>query len=350
MTAARAWLVPCLVTLCLFAAACRREEAVVVYVSADEAVARPLLASFTERTGIPVAPLFDTEATKTTGLAQRLRAEANRPRADVFWSSEIAQTIALTREGVFETMHSPALDSWPAAFRDPEGRWYAFAARARVIAYSTDRVSPDDVPKTWMALVRERWRGRVAMADPRFGTTRTHMGAMRAHWNATAMPGFFAAWLDGLAENRVRVVTSGNSGVIEAIEAGEADVGMTDTDDVWAAQARGAHIGLVYPRHAVEDAMRGGGTLLIPNTVAVVRGTTHADSARALVEFLLSPDGERLLMRSDSRNIPLGPTLADEAAALRPPDPLDIDWGAASDATDAAVKQAMAALAPRESR
>jgi len=333
-------------TICLLASACGRNEAVVVYVSADESVARPLLATFTEETGIAVTPLFDSEATKTTGLAQRLRAERDRPKADVFWSSEIASTVALAREGVLVSTRSDQLDAWPAEFRDAEHRWYAFAARARVIAYSTERVSDAEVPTTWIDLVRERWRGRIAMADPRFGTTRTHMGALKAYWGQTAIPGFFGAWIDGLHENNIRVVTSGNSGVVEAIATGEADIGMTDSDDVWAAQARGVKIGLVYPRSAVELDRPGGGTALIPNTVGLVAGTAREESARRLVEFLVSPRAERLLMASASKNVPLGPSLHVESAALAPPDPMVVDWLQACDATESAVRDALRVLAP----
>jgi len=76
-------------------AACDGRNEVVVYTSADEQVARPVFERFERETGIAVVPKFDTEATKTTGLANVLRAEATRPRADVFWSNEQAAVVAL---------------------------------------------------------------------------------------------------------------------------------------------------------------------------------------------------------------------------------------------------------------
>jgi iron(III) transport system substrate-binding protein len=328
--------------------ACSEQPSVVVYVSADESVARPILAAFEARTGIRVDPVFDTEATKTTGLANRLREERNRPRADLFWSSENVQTIRLAEEGVLAEAHSPALDAWPADAKDPSSRWFAFAARARVIVYSTERVPERDRPTTWMELVQDRWAGRVAMADPRFGTTRTHMGVLASVWERRMMPGYFDAWLQGLRENRVALLTSGNGGVVEAIAEGQFDIGMTDTDDVWGAQRRGLKVDLIYPRHALASDEPKGGTLLIPNTCALVARPVGDDgdgsAALQLLEYLLSPEVERALLASDSRNIPLGPALATEAAAVLPPDALEVDWSKAAAASDAAADRAARVL------
>ena len=116
------------------------QPAVVVYVSADEQVARPVLEAFTARTGIPVKPLFDTEATKTTGLANRLRRESDRPIADVFWSSEPFAVEQLASEGILAAPEGDALADHPAAWRHPDHRWYGFGGRARVIVYHPERL------------------------------------------------------------------------------------------------------------------------------------------------------------------------------------------------------------------
>src|ERR1051325_239877 len=73
---------------------------VVIYCSVDEEFARPLLAEFEKRSNITVQAQYDTEAGKTTGLVERLRAERQHPRADVFWSSEVFGTIELAEQGV----------------------------------------------------------------------------------------------------------------------------------------------------------------------------------------------------------------------------------------------------------
>ncbi|MHC4356102.1 MAG: extracellular solute-binding protein, partial [Planctomycetota bacterium] len=116
---------------------------VVLYCSVDQEVAEPIIAEFEEQTGIDVLARFDTEASKTAGLVRRIRAEAASPVADVFWSSEIFHTIRLARENLLAPYDSDATSDWPALYADPNGRWYGFALRARVIAYSMERVSAE---------------------------------------------------------------------------------------------------------------------------------------------------------------------------------------------------------------
>jgi len=317
---------------------------VVLYVSADEHIAREVIQKFEQQSGIVVNMVGDTEARKTTGLVQRLQSEASQPQADVFWSSEVFMTIDLAEEGLLAPFESPKVAEWPMQWRDAERRWYGIAARARVIVYSPDRVPADMIPKTWMDLTQSRFKDRIVMADPRFGTTGGHLGAMKLHWDREVIPGYFNAWLEGLAENNIRLLPSGNAGVVEAVARGEADVGMTDTDDLWAAQARGLKVELVYARHSSDAEEPEAGTLLIPNTVAMVKGGPNPERARQLMEFLLSEQVERLLAESDSRNVPLRPELASLFPDLRVPDPLRIDFKLAADLRGNAVRSAMQIL------
>lgn len=338
------------VLLLTILAGCSRDgPPVVLYVSADEHVARQVIERFEARTGIRVRMVSDTEATKTGGLVERLRAERDHPQADVFWSSEVFLTIALAAEGLLEEHLSDATVEWPAEWRDRRRLWYGFAARARVIAYATARVSAAEAPTTWMDLTRARWKGRIVMADPRFGTTGGHLGAMKAYWDRKVMPGYYEAWLEGLADNGVRLLPSGNAGVVRAVGSGEADIGLTDTDDVWAAQARGRKVGLVYARHDVEDGP-GTGTLLIPNTVARIRGGPNPEGAARLIDHLLSEEVERFLAESESHNIPVRAGVAAQFESYRVPDPLEIDLERAANLRNEAIDLAMKYLSGAAAR
>lgn len=319
-------------------AGCDLRPSVTVYASADEAVARPVFERFERETGIRVDAKFDTEATKTTGLANALRAERGRPRADVFWSNEMAANVALAAEGVTRRLPESALprdatDGHPARWRAADGTWLALAGRARVVVYAPDRV--DSPPTAWTSLLAPRWKGRIAMADPRFGTTRGHLGAMKAYWDANAMPGYFEAFAEGLAENRPLVLTSGNAGVVDAVARGEADVGLTDTDDVLAAQARGLKVAMAFPRHAFDASREGGGTYVIANTVAAVADCPHPAQAAAFIRWFASAAVERELADMPSKHAPLVSPARDGDLAV--PDPLRVDPQAAAAAADAAV-------------
>ena len=110
--------------LCLLAGGCWSASGpeVVVYTALDEEFSKPILDDFTAATGVAVQPKFDTESTKTVGLANAIIAERNRPRCDVFWNNEILNTLRLKRRGLLEAYYPPIAESYPAMVRsDPSG-------------------------------------------------------------------------------------------------------------------------------------------------------------------------------------------------------------------------------------
>lgn len=291
---------------------------VVVYSGVDDPILRLVTDAFTARAGIRVRIVGDTEATKTTGLVERLLAERASPRCDVWWSSEAMGTIRLVREGLLEPYRSPTesrvAGGWPAGLMGPivDGapEWYGFACRARVIAFDTRDLKADEAPRSLQALTDPKWKGRVGMARPQFGTTRSQMAALVADCG----PGELREWLRAMKAGGLRLY-DGNSAVVRAIAQGEIDVGLTDTDDVWAARREGWPVGASFEAPTDDEAgLCSRGPMLIPNTVALVRGAPHGPEARALIDFLLGEEAERILADSDSHNLPVardpGPSLS----------------------------------------
>ena len=286
----------------------RETSKVTVYVSADEYVARDVFRLFTQRTGIEVLWVGDTEASKTTALVQRLQREKTNPVADVFWSSEIIGTIQLANADILTPHHSVSADAWPGQHRDENYLWFGFSPRARVIAYDPDRTNRSELPKLW-------WEyGSAAMADPRFGTTGTHLAVM------ATFPDKYEQFIQSTIG---KPLLGGNAATVRSVIDGAAEFAMTDSDDVHAAKEQGASIEMYYPRH---HNMKGGGTLLIPNTVAIIRGCDHPKLAAKFVDFMLSDDVAVLLAKSSSHNIPLQPHIANQFPLLNVDDPLDIDF------------------------
>ena len=113
-----------------------RGEEVVVYVSQDEEHARPVLADFEKETGIKVDARYDTENSKTVALVCALIDEKSDPLADVYWNNELATTVKLKDHGVLDKYDVPNAATIPAAFKDPDGCWVGFAARALAIDFS----------------------------------------------------------------------------------------------------------------------------------------------------------------------------------------------------------------------
>src|SRR4030095_2035084 len=140
---------PCGITLLHLATAvvvtlagCRSSEpprnasrTVTIYVSTDRVFSEPVLHDYERRSGVRVNAVYDTEETKSTGLANRLIAEKTRPQADVFWSNEPVRTLVLKRNGVLTPYKSPSADAISVSFKDPDGSWTGFSARMRVIAF-----------------------------------------------------------------------------------------------------------------------------------------------------------------------------------------------------------------------
>lgn len=218
-----------------------------------------------------------------------------------------------------------------------------------MIVYDPDVLDPEEAPDRWTALTDPRFRDAIVMADPRFGTTRGHLGAMSVYWNRTAMPGYYTAWLEGLAENGVRMLPGGNAATVDAVVRGEAILGLTDTDDVTAARAKGLRVSAIAPRHGLEGEA-GGGTMLIPNAAGVVAGGPNPLGAVELLAFLASADVEARLYASPSRNIPV----AHPKIKIDPSDqilePLNVGIAETAAAMDAAVAQAMSQLDPERIR
>ena len=223
----------------------RTDRRVVCYTSADSVYARVVFAAFTKATGIRVDAVLDTEATKTTGLVQRLMTEHEAPtprtRCDVWWSSEPFGTIRLARAGVLEETAAPRAEEhmkphggWPAHLRAPDRSWYGFGSRARVFVYNTRFVQAAEVPRTLGGLLRPEFKGRIAIARPQFGTTRGHFAAV-VHRFAQRRS---SAGLTALKANGARVL-DGNASVVSAVARGECRIGLTDTDDVFAGQREG---------------------------------------------------------------------------------------------------------------
>ena len=181
---------------------------VVVYTALDTEFSEPILHDFSQKTGITASPKFDTESTKTVGLATEIIAESGRPRCDVFWNNEILNTLRLEQKGLLVAYHPPVADNYPAMYRSPKGFWHGFAARARVLVVNTKLVPKDQRPTSILDLTAAKWRGRCGMGKPLVGTTATHAACLFATWGPERAEQFFQRMKD----NQVQIL-SGNKDV-----------------------------------------------------------------------------------------------------------------------------------------
>jgi iron(III) transport system substrate-binding protein len=306
-------------------------DEVVVYTALDRQFSEPILSDFTARTGITVSAVYDTESTKTVGLTNRIRAEANRPRCDVFWNNEILNTLRLKDEGLLQPCDSANGNAYPRQDRDPAGYWYGFAARARVLIVNTDLVRPKEYPTSVYALADPKWKGRTAIAKPLFGTTASHVACLFAVLGQQPA----ADLLDAMKANDVQIA-AGNKACAELVGAGRLAFALTDTDDAVAERDAGRPVQIVFPDAGAGEP----GTLLLPNTLALVRGCPHPEAGRRLIDYLLSPAVEGRLAAGPSAQIPLHPAASTRSrvAGLATVRTMNVDFAHAARVFPAASK------------
>ncbi|MCK5578357.1 MAG: extracellular solute-binding protein [Planctomycetes bacterium] len=313
--------------------ACSRtpEGEVVIYTALDEIFSRPILDDFEKSTGIKVKMLTDTEATKTVGLVNRLIAEKDHPQADVFWNNEIGRTLALKQKGVLAPYFSPAAQTIPAHFKDPEGYWTGFAARARVILYNTDLIKEDEAPSSIFALTRPVYRGKVAIAKPLFGTTATHAAVLFAVLGEAKAKKYF---MDLKANDCI--VAAGNAMARNMVMNGEVPICLTDTDDANGALLKNKPVRMIYPDQGRTDI----GTLVIPNSVVLIKNCPHPENGKKLIEYIVSAEVEQKLAKSPSAQLPIRPGLKPYSALfdLKKIKSMEVDYNQAVQWLDPSAK------------
>ena len=303
---------------------------VTIYVSTDRVFSEPILKGYQQKTGIKVNAVYDTEETKSTGLANKLLAEKNNPQADVFWSNEPVRTLILKSRGVLAPYQSPSAEGIPAIFKDSENYWTGFSARIRVIVYNTRLVKPDDAPKSIYDLTDPKWKNQIAIADPRFGSTSFHIAALYAELGDEKADEFFRK----LKVNGVKIVP-GNSVVRDLVVKGEVKMGLTDTDDVNVALEDKQPVAMVLPDR---DGM---GAPLMPNMVSIIAGAPHTEAGKNLIDYLLSTEVERELAKSEAVQIPLhsgveGPKNIPPLNSFKP---MTLDYSKAANYVEKAVRR-----------
>jgi iron(III) transport system substrate-binding protein len=261
--------IACFLSLTSFGAA-KAEQRVVAYCAQDQVYAEPIFRQFEKETGIKVLAVYDNEAVKTVGLANRLLAERNHPICDVFWGNEEMRARQLAAQDVF---------------RGTNG-WATFGYRSRRVVINTNRLAISSAPRSLSELTNTVWRGKIAVAFPQFGTTATHFHVLRQHWGDA----YWQLWCRALAANNPFLV-DGNSEVVKAVGRGDAWIGLTDSDDI----ADGQREGLPVAELPMNQE-----TLLIPNSVAVIRGAPNPKSAQRLFEYLQTRNVAEQLARASA--------------------------------------------------
>lgn len=264
-----------------------------IYCAHDSVFAEAVLREFEYREGIPIEVKYDTEATKSLGLIERIIREKDRPQCDVFWNNELLGTLDLAQRGLLAPHKGKGWERTPAQWRDDEGMWAGFGGRLRMKIVNITRTE------------HQESGAHFAIAKPLYGTTLSQFTALWAMWG----PEKTQRWHTDLRAAGTQIA-NGNAAVRDLVATGTASAGWTDTDDFFDALDAGK---LVTAKPVV---LEGGETICIPNTVAILKGANRPDLARKLADHLLSARTELALAKSKARQIPLGPLTPEQTASL----------------------------------
>ena len=177
---------------------------------------------FEEQTGKSVEFIFDNDAP----LLERIRAEGDDSPADVYMTVDAGNLWNAADQGVLTSVEAPALeDAVPDGYRDPEGRWFGLAVRARTLLYNPDAVDPSefDAEETYAGLTDPKWRGRICMRDSAEAYTQSLVASLIDLHGRDRTLEIVEGWLANDVE-----IMSNDILLIEAVDAGTCDVAIVN--------------------------------------------------------------------------------------------------------------------------
>ncbi|HSJ50449.1 MAG TPA: iron ABC transporter substrate-binding protein [Actinomycetota bacterium] len=290
-----------------------------VYTGREESLVAPLFDSFEEETGIEVQVRYGD----TAEMASTILEEGDGTPADVFFAQDAGALGALEDAGMVRELPGEILEEVPSRFRSRDGAWVGISGRARVVAYSTERVDPAELPDSILGFTDPRWSRRIGWA-PTNGSFQAFVTALRLVEGEEAT----RDWLEGVLANDP-VVYESNTPALEGIAAGEVDVAFVNHYYLFVKRDEEG------PDYPVENAFLGGGdagALVNVAGAAILDSSDAVGAAERFVEFLLSEEAQSYFAE-ETHEYPLvdGVPAEPGLTPLEDLDPPDIDLGALED-------------------
>ena len=263
------------------------EQVLNLYSSRHYQTDEALYANFTKLTGIKINRIEGGE----DPLIERIRNEGERSPADVLVTVDAGRLWRAEQFGLFQPVKSATLDARiPANLREPNGLWYGFSTRARVIAYNKAKVKPGEI-KTYEELADAKWQGRVCMRSSTNVYNLSLLGAIIDHLGEAKAE----AWAKGVRANLAVDPKGGDTDQLKALAAGQCDVTVSN-QYYYARLLRsakpeerkiGEQIAIVFPNQATW------GTHVNISGAGVLKNAPHRDAAVKFLEYLASDDAQR---------------------------------------------------------
>jgi iron(III) transport system substrate-binding protein len=237
--------------------------------------------AFTKKTGIAVK----IHAGQTGELFERLKAEGERTPADVLVTVDAGNLWNTARAGLLSKVDSPELlANVPAYLRDPEQRWFGLTVRARTIMYNTRAVKPAEL-STYEALGDPRWKGRLCLRTSSYIYNQSMVATLIKRHGEARTEEIVRSWVANQP-----ILINGDTKILEAIAAGQCDVGLTNHYYLARIVAKDPSFP-VAPFWANQATT---GTHVNISGAGVTAHAKHRANAVKLIEFLSTPDAQQM--------------------------------------------------------
>jgi len=279
-------------------------DELVVYSARKEHLIKPVLDRYTKETGVKIKLLTD----KAASLLVRLKAEGANTPADLLITVDAGNLWQAVQQGVLAQVNSEVLkENVPHHLRDPKGHWFGLSIRARTIAYNTQKVKASDL-STYEALGDAKWKGRLCLRTSKKVYNQSLIAMMIAELGKEKTGQIITSWVNNLAT----AVFSSDTKVLEAIAAGQCDVGIVNTYYYGRLLKKKPDLplALFWPN---QD---GRGVHVNISGAGVTKHSKKNKAASALLEWLSSEDAQNLFA-DGNQEYPVNPKVkaAPEVAA-----------------------------------
>jgi len=270
---------------------------VVVYVDTPRYLTGPILKMFSEQTGVTVKPVYREEA--PDGFLDRVRAEAEAGRADLYLGNGTLGAVGLARAGLLEPFRPAGARPVPPQYRDRAFLWTGYAVNPRVIVFNHDLIEKSQAPQSLDELIHGPWAGKGAMARPTAGPSAFQAAALLARWGDERGVDFYRR----VAEAGNRLV-EGDGEVRRLVTAGDVPWGVLNLDQGICAKRQADPLTIFFPDRMAY------GAVVVPHVVALLRGAPHPAQARGLYAYLFATEVAWAVGQNDCAMMSLLPIAA----------------------------------------
>lgn len=285
-----------------------RADEIVVYSARAEQLIKPLFDQYTQETGVKIRFITDKEGP----LMQRLKAEGKNSPADLFITVDAGNLWQADEQGLLKTVRTPVLEkNVPSHLRDEDFHWYGLSVRARTMVYNTQKIKPAQL-STYEDLANAKWRGRLCLRTSKKVYNQSLVAMLIAEHGEEKAESIVRGWVNNLATD----VFADDTQVMQAVAAGQCDVGIVNTYYFGRLVEKQADLPLklFWPNQDTKSS----GVHVNISGAGVTTHAKHEAAAIKFLEWLTGPKAQRLFAEANME-YPVNPAT--------PVDPRVAAWG-----------------------